>query len=187
MASGGSGVKGDEFANSGTANKLASQYGNNAESIYGGLEPTLASEASHPAGLTPMQKATQDTAAQQSAGGGTAGAIGAGSLYSARTHNAGGAKAAIGEATRGEGSNLSDAALGTEQQDASLAQHNQQAGLSGLEGLNSEQTGAGEQALGLSNQALNYANQTNPTFWQTLGTTAADDALKRIALKGIKG
>lgn len=180
MASGGSGVKADELANSGTANALQSKYSDNAANVYGGLEPQLAAEAAHPTGLTPMQKASQNTAAQQSAGGGTAGAIGAGKLYSARTHNAGGAKEAIGQATRGAGSNLSDAALNTEQQDASLQNKNRQAGLSGLEGLNSEQTSAGEGALGLSDQALGLANQAKPSFWQQLGSQAAFGTLNNI-------
>lgn len=180
MASGGSGVKADEFGNSGTASNLANQYSSNAAGVYGGLEPQLASEAAHPTGLTPMQTASQNTAAQQSAGGGTAGAIGAGKLYSARTHNAGGAKAAIGQATRGAGSNLSDAALSTEQQDASLQNKNRQAGLSGLEGLNSEQTSAGENALGLSNQALGLANKAKPSFWQQMGVAAGTPIAKGL-------
>lgn len=172
MASGGSGVKADELGNSGTANGLQNQYSANAANVYGGLEPQLAAEAAHPTGLTPMQKAAQNTAAQQSAGGGAAGAIGAGKLYSARTRNAGGAKEAIGQAVRGAGSNLSEAALGTEQQDASLQQRNRQSGLTGLEGLNSEQTSAGENALGLSNEALGLANKANPSFWQQMATAA---------------
>ena len=155
------GVSKDAFANSGTAGNLQNQYSANAANVYGGLEPQLAAEAAHPTGLTPMQKASQNTAAQQSAGGGVAGAIGAGKLYAARTRNAGGAKAAIGQAVQGAGKNLSTAALGTEQQDAALQQKNRQAGLSGLEGLNAQQTSAGEGALGLSNQALGVANQAD--------------------------
>src|SRR5271168_2284134 len=127
------GVAKDAIGNSGTASNLANQYSANASNVYGGLEPQLATEAAHPTGLTPMQKASENTAAQQSAGGGTAGAIGAGRLYAARTRNAGSAKEAIGQATRGAGANLSNAALSTEQQDASLQQRNRQAGLSGLE------------------------------------------------------
>jgi len=155
------GVAKDAFGNSGTANNLQNQYSTNAANVYGGLEPTLAAESAHPTGLTPMQKASQNTAAQQSAGGGTAGAIGAGKLYSARTHNAGGAKQAIGQAVRGAGGNLSNAALGTEQQDAALQQQNQRAARAGLTSLNAQQTSAGEGALGLSNQALGVANQAD--------------------------
>ena len=167
-----SGVTDRAKANSTTANSLQNQYSANAANVYGGLEPQLAAEAAHPTGLTPMQKASQNTAAQQSAGGGTAGAIGAGKLYAARTHNAGGAKEAVGQAVRGAGGNLSTAALSTEQQDAGLQQKNRQAGLSGLEGLNAEQTSAGEGALGLSDQALNVANEAynNNPWIKTLQT-----------------
>jgi hypothetical protein len=175
-----SGVKKDAFANSGTANALQNQYSANAANVYGGLEPQLAAEAAHPTGLTPMQKASQNTAAQQSAGGGTAGAIGAGKLYAARTRNAGGAKQAIGQAVRGAGSNLSNAALSTEQQDAALQQRNRQAGLSGLEGLNAEQTTAGENALGLSNQALNIANEAKPSYWQQMALAAGTPIAKGV-------
>ena len=171
-----SGVKQDALANSGTASNLANQYASNAAGVYGGLENELSSQAVHPTGLTPTQKATQNTAAQQSAGGGTAGAIGAGNLYSARTHNAGGAKAAIGQAVRGAGSNLSDAALSTEQQDASLQNKNRNAALSGMEGLNSEETNAGEGALGLSNSALNIANQVQNPWMKMLQSSVGPAA-----------
>src|SRR5271170_5236977 len=164
-----SGVTGLAKNNSTTANNLQNQYSANGANIYGGLEPQLAAEAAHPSGLTPMQKASQNTAAQQSAGGGTAGAIGAGRLYAARTRNAGGAKAAIGQATQGAGKNLSTAALGTEQQDAALQQKNRQAGITGLEGLNAQQTSAGEGALGLSDQALGVANTAyNDNPWMKI-------------------
>jgi hypothetical protein len=176
MASGGSGVEQNALGNSGTASNLANQYGANAATVYGGLEPQLAAEAAHPTGLTPTQKAMQNTAAQQSAGGGTAGAIGAGRLYSARTRNAGGAKAAIGEAARGAGANLSNAALNTEQQDTALQQKNRQAALGGLEGLNAEQTSAGEGALGLSNSALGIAQQAR-----------ADNPWMKLLQSGVQG
>lgn len=182
------GVENNALANSGTASGLANNYAANAANVYGGLEPQLAAEAAHPSGLTPMQKAAQNTAAQQSAGGGNAGAIGAGRLYSARTRNAGGAKAAIGEATRGTGQNLSEAALGTEQQDAALQQKNRQAGLAGLESLNAQQTSAGEGALGLSDQALGVARQAsseNP--WNQYGQIALKALLSGGGVPGMGG
>lgn len=169
---GGSGVKKDAFANSGTAQGLSGQYASNAENVYGSLEPQLAAEAAHPQGLTPQAKSAMNTAAQQSAGGSTAAAVGQGKLYSQRTNNAGGAKAAIGSAVRGAGENLSNAAVGTEVTNAKLQNQQQQAGLSGLSGLNSTETVAGLNALGLSNQALGVANSAKPTFWQQMATTA---------------
>lgn len=155
------GVAKDAFANAGTANNIAGQSIANANNIYGGLEPTLQAEAAHPQGLTPQAKAAMNTAAQQSAGGGTAGAIGAGRLYASRTRNAGGAKAAIGQAVRGAGKNLSDAALNTEMTNAKMQQQNQQAGINGLQKLNATETGAGENALGLSNKALGIGEQAD--------------------------
>lgn len=163
------GVEGQQLGNSTTAQNLSSGLTANAANIYGGLEPTLAAEAAHPSGYTPAQKALQDTAAQQSAGGATAGAVGQGGLYAARTRNAGAAQSAIGSATRGAGANLSNEAVGTETRSANLANQNQQRGISGLGGLYGTELSGGEGALGLSNQALQGADQSaanNP--WMNL-------------------
>lgn len=174
------GVAKDALSNSGTANTLGNQLTANASNLYGSLAPELEAEAAHPAGYTPQQKALMNTAAQQSAGGSTAGAIGQGALYAARTRNAGGAKAAIGQGVRGAGQNLSNAAVGTELSNANLQQRQQQAGMSGLESLYGTDIGAGENALGLSNNALGVANQAdanNP--WMKIlqtGMSAAGDA-----------
>ena len=161
----GSGVKKDAFQNSGYAQGQFKNLSDNAANIYGSLEPTLAAEAAHPTGYTPEQKSAMNTAAQQSAGGSTAAAIGQGRLYDMRTHNAGGAKAAIGEGIRNAGANLSNSALNTEMADANMAQHNRQAATAGLQGLYGTNLSGGENALGLSNQALGVANNAKPTFW----------------------
>ena len=115
-----------------------------------------------------------NTAAQQSAGGSTAGAVGQGGLYAARTRNAGGAQNAIGNATRGAGANLSKVAVGTELASNEQAQQNQQRGISGLQGLYGTEIGQGENALGLSNEALGVAAKAKPSFWQSLATDAID-------------
>jgi len=148
------GVAGDALNNSGTASSLSSGLTSNANSIYGGLAPTLAAEAAHPSGFTPAQIASQNTAAQESAGGSQAAASGAGGLYAARTKNAGAAQNAIAAGTRAAGNNLSKAAVGVQTNDADLAQKKQQEGISGLGGLYSTELGGGEKALGLSNDAL---------------------------------
>lgn len=184
MASGSSGVKQDAFSNYGRANTLSNQLTGNAAGVYGGLEPTLQTEAVHPEGYTPSEKAAIDTAAQQSAGGSTAGAIGEGRLYAARTRNAGGAKAAIGEGVKNAGRNLSDAAVNTEVQNANLKQKQQQAGISGMENLYGTELGGGEDALGLSNSALNIANQAKPSYWQQFAETAGNDVLGALTGNG---
>lgn len=154
------GVESQQLGNSGTAQGLSNQLTANSANIFGGLEPTLAARAATPMGYTPAQKASINTAAQQSAGGSTAGAVGQGGLYAARTRNAGAPAAAIGAANRAAGSNLSRNAVNTEVQSANLGQQNQRAALGGLQSLNSTELSGGEQALGLSNQALQGADQS---------------------------
>ena len=166
------GVEKDQLANSTTAQNLSNGLTANAANIYGGLEPTLQAQASHPSGFTPMQKANMNTAAQQSAGGSTAGAVGEGGLYAARTRNAGAAQNAIGSAVRSGGSNLSREAVGTEMADANLAQKKQAGALGGLQGMYGTELSGGENALGLSNSALSGADQSaanNP--WLKVMTT----------------
>jgi hypothetical protein len=159
------GVENQELANSGTAQGLSSSLEGNAASIYGGLAPQLQAEAAHPAGYTPTQVASQDTAAQQSAGGSQAATAGAGGLYAARTKNAGATQNAIGAGTRAAGANLSNAAVGVQNKNANLEQSQQQEGLKGLGGLYGENLSGGEGALGLSNSALSGAassSEANP-------------------------
>ena len=155
------GVAGQALNNSGTAQNLSNQLTANASNVYGGLEPQLAAEAAHPSGYTPGQKASINTAAQQSAGGTTAGATGAGGLYAARTRNAGAGQAAIGASSRAAGGNLSRAAVGTQVQDANLAQSNRNKALGGLSSLYGTELSGGENALGLSNQSLGVADQAD--------------------------
>ena len=163
------GVAGQDLANSGSAQDLSKSLTGQAASIYGGLAPQLQAEAAHPAGFTPSQVASQNTAAQQSAGGTEAATVGQGGLYAARTKNAGAAQNAIGAGTRGAGANLSKAAVGVQNNQADLQQKQQQEGIAGLGGLYSTDLGGGEKALGLSNEALsgaNTADASNP--WMKL-------------------
>lgn len=124
------------------ANTSAALQGN-ASNLYAGLAPQLAEEATSPSGYSPADLAAMNTAAQQSAGGATAGATGRGALLAARTRNAGAADAAIADAARSGGQQLSNEAVGTQVANANLKQRQQQAGLSGLEGLYGENLGAG--------------------------------------------
>src|SRR5882757_764929 len=174
---GSSGVKKDALANSGTANAMSSDLYGNSQAAYGTLAPQLQAEITNPQGYTPAEKAAQKTAAQQSTGGSMSGAVGQGALQSARTRNAGGSAAAIGQSARTAGQNLSNAALQTETNDANLKQANRQAGLTGMQQLYGTTLGGSENALGLSNQALGVANSTPKTFWQQMATTAGTDVL----------
>jgi hypothetical protein len=170
------GVAKDQLANSGTASNLSNSLTGNAASIYGGLEPALQSEATHPAGFAPTDLASMNTAAQQSAGGSQAATVGQGGLYAARTKNAGAAQNAIGAGTRGAGANLSKAAVGTQTANAGLKNQQQQEGLKGLGGLYSTDLSGGEGALGLSNQALSGAASSD-----------ANNPWMKLLMQGMQG
>lgn len=154
------GVEKDQLANSGTANAQFGNLNNQAGNIYGSLSPTLAAEAAHPAGYTAPQQAAMNTSAQQSAGGTNAGAVGQGALLASRTRNAGTADAAIAQSARQSGQQLGDAALKTTMGNANLQQQQQQEGLKGLQGLYGTELGASQNALGLSNSALEGASKS---------------------------
>jgi hypothetical protein len=168
------GVEAGQLGNAGTAATASSGLLGNAGNIYGSLAPTLAAEASAPAGYTPAQKAAMNTAGQQSAGGTQSAAVGQGALMASRTKNAGTADAAIAQGARSAGQQASDVAVGTEVKDADLQQRQRQQALQGEEGLYSTTLGGGLNALGLSNQAYAGADQS-----------AANNPGLRLLLQGI--
>lgn len=181
------GIAGQAGNNSNTAQGLSNILTNNAASLYGSLAPELQSEAAHPPGYTPSQIASQNTAAQQSGGGSQAATVGAGGLYAARTKNAGAAQNAIGAGTRGAGANLSNAAVGVQNKNADLQQQQKQEGLTGLGGLYSTNLTGGENALGLSNSALNtemQAQANNPWMKLLQSGMAAGGQIGAAALGG---
>lgn len=139
---------GQAQAASTTANTQANNEFGNAESLYGNLAPQLESEAANPQGYAPTDLAAMETGAQQSAGGTEAGAVGQGALFGARTRNAGAAPAAIADASRAAGEQLSKNALGIKTANAGLKEKQHQEALGGLEGLTNLETGAGDSSLG---------------------------------------
>src|ERR1700722_8363705 len=140
----GSGTKKDALANSGTALGQSNTLNANAGALYGPLSAELTTQAAHPSGYTPGQMAAQNTAAQQSAGGTNAGSVGQGALLAARTRNAGAAQNAIAQGGRQASQNLSNAAVGTQVRNASLANQNQQSAEHGLQNLYGTELGGSQ-------------------------------------------
>jgi len=172
----GKGASGALLGNAGAAKNLSNDYSNNAQQLYGSLAPQLEAESVSPSGYAPSDMAAMRTAAMQSAGGTQAGATGAGRLYAARTKNSGGMGDAIASSARTAGQQLGQESVGIEAQNAQLKQKQRQAGLSGLESLNSTEMGAGLNALGLSNSALQAENQ-----WHNPWSDFAFDQLGDVA------
>ena len=161
-----SGVKKDAFANSGTANGLENQYSSQALGIGSSLAPALTAESINPQGYSPTTMGQMTTAAEQTAGGSNAGVAGEAGLRAARTRNIGSGQAATAEGGRAAGQELSQVNAGIQSNNAQLKAKQQQEGLSGLSSLYGTDVTAGNNALGLSNQALGTATNAKPTFWQ---------------------
>jgi hypothetical protein len=165
--------------NSQSANSLAGNYNGQAASNANILTPTLNQMATNPQGFGQQTINNMDTAALQSAGGAASGIVGQGNLQAARTNNAGGFAPAAAQAGHDATAQLSNAALGVQNNNAQLKAQQQQEGISGLQGMYNTNVGAGENALGLSTNALNAQtnaqNQTmnNAMGWTKIGLQAA--------------
>lgn len=153
------GVSTDALGNSGTANGLATGYNNGAAATGSILTPTLNRMVTAPAGYGAQTVNNMTTAATQGAGGGAAATVGGALQRAAATNNAGGAAPVTSQAGRDASVQLSDAALGIQNQDAQLKEQQREQGIQGLTGMYSTDVGAGENAIGLSNQSLNVADQ----------------------------
>jgi hypothetical protein len=153
--------------NSTTAQGMSTNYGSAAAGNSNILTPTLNQMATNPQGFGTTTMNNMDTAALQSAGGSAAGTVGQGNLQAARTNNAGGFQSSAAQAGHDATAQLSDAALGVQNANAQLQQQQRQEGVSGLEGQYATNVGAGENALGLSTQALGEQTQAQQ---QTLGS-----------------
>ena len=153
--------------NSNTAQGQSKSYADAAASNSSILTPTLNRMATNPQGFGQTTINNMNTAALQSAGGAASGIVGQGNLQAARTNNAGGFAASAGAAGHDATAQLSDSALGVQNRNALLQQQQQQEGLSGLENLYGTNLGASQNALGLSNSALNVKNAADQ---QTLGS-----------------
>lgn len=172
---GSSGVKNQDLANSGNAQAGATTYGGQAGGLYGALAPALTAEATNPQGYGPATLAKMNTDSQQSLGGSNAGVTGQAGLEAARTRNAGGSTAALDAGAQSAQRQNSQNAVGTDLQNANLQQKQQQEGLSGLSSLYGTNVNAEMGEQGISNQALNNANQVqNP--WMKLLTTGMQGA-----------
>lgn len=151
-------TSGSAMRNSNTAQGMSGVYNNRASNNYSILTPTLNRMATNPQGFSPQTMANMRTEAMQTAGGGNGATVGGAMQTAARTNNAGAYDPAIAQAGHDASTQLSDAALGIQNRNAMLQEQQRAQGLSSLEGLYGENTGAAQNALGISNQALQVKN-----------------------------
>lgn len=164
------GVEANQLANATTGNQRSGQFNAGALQAQNTVVPALTNEINDPQGFGQEGLTAMNTASQEGVGGATAGAVGQGNLESARTRNAGGFQAADDAAAQSGQRQVSQNALGVQTANAGLKNAQQQAGIAGTEGLYNTDVNATNQALGLSNQALQGAStSSNEANQNTLG------------------
>jgi hypothetical protein len=160
-----------------SAQNLSNTLGGNASALYSTLTPQLIGESVNPPGMNPADLAEANTSAQQSAGGSEAAAVGEGALRDARLRNRGGSAAAVSDASRGAGEQLSKNALGIRMANTALKEKQRQAGLGGLENLQESQMGGGIRALGEVAPAVDANTKAASQSWDW-ARTLLDPALE---------
>lgn len=148
-----------------TAAQTGSQYGRQASDISSTLVPQLTQEAQHPTGINPTDLNSMLVAGEQGAGGANAGVAGQAGLTAARTRNTGALSGVLDEAARSKGRTLSQNALGVQGENAQTKLKQQQAGLTGLEGLYGKDVSAGLEAQGLVPKDVEAEAKANQTGW----------------------
>lgn len=184
----GKGANKQLLTNAGAGQKRSQKLQGESNDLYGQLDPMLLGEATNPTGYSPTDLAAINTASQQSLGGSTAGITGQANLTAARTRNAGGFQGAVGTAGRNAQKQLSQNALGVQEQNANLKEAQKQQALSALQGLYGTNLQGAMGYLNSSNESLKDENASHPlqsgfnTFANVLSSlTGAATAGKKIA------
>lgn len=144
---------------------VGTREGANANQVGSSLIPGLESEANNPTGYTPQEENNMLVAGEQGAGGANSGITGQANLTAARTRNAGGYGAALDEAARIKGRQLSQNALDVKNKSAELAQEKQGNAQKALAGIYGTDTDAMLKAMGLVPEDVNAAANADKTGW----------------------
>lgn len=147
------------------AGSTATTAGSNASADRAAIIPGLVNDANNPNGFTPVQKNNLLVGSQEAVGGANSGITGEANLATARTRNSGGFAAALDEAARQKGRQLSSNSLQVNNADAQLAEQKQQQARAALQGLYGTDTSHQLQAMGLQGQDLQDQLQAGRQGW----------------------
>lgn len=164
------GASGTEQANEKTAQNWANTNNANASQIQGEMLPFYQSEVTNPQGFGQQTLNEMGTSAGQATSGAVGGAIDAAKLNASRRGNTGNISSIIDATTRAGGKMNADSALDVALKNAQLKQAQQQSGIAGMGGLESQDVNASLSSLGLSNTAANdVAQQSQAAFSSIFG------------------
>src|SRR5277367_5662392 len=148
-----------------SANTTANNYGSGATSIGSTLVPFEQKQLTNPSGINPTDINNMLVAGEQGAGGANAGITGQANLEAARTHNTGALSGVLDQASRNKTQQLSQNALGVQNENARVKLGQQSEAAKDLGGLYGTDVNAQLKAEGLVPEdikAWTEANQTGP-------------------------
>lgn len=148
-----------------TAGANAAEYGTSARGEHAFLQPTLQRDITNPVGFTPTETNNMLVAGEQGAGGATAGITGQAGLNALRTRNSATLSGVLDQAARTKQQQLSQNALGVQNESARLAQAKRAAALSGLQGLYGTDVGAQLKSMGIQNEDINSEIEAGKSGW----------------------
>lgn len=172
-------AKGSGYAqtNMQNANNLSGALSSQGLGINSSLVPTLQSEVNNPIGFGQQALTQMQTAGGQTAAAGQAAGQQRAALAASRTGNLASLPAVQDQLARSATQSADQNALGLDIQNNQAKLQQQQQGLRGLQGMGESDIGQSENALGLSNQALNsYMNAAN--WWEQPLNAAVGGAAK---------
>lgn len=148
-----------------TAGSNAADYGASAKGEHTFLAPTLERDVTNPVGFTPTETNNMLVAGEQGAGGATAGIAGAAGLNAMRTRNSAALSGVLDQAARTKQQQLSENALGVQNESAKLAQAKRAAALSGLQGLYGTDVGAQMKSMGIQSDEIKNEIEAGQHGW----------------------
>ena len=144
---------------------LTKQSEQNSNSLYNELDPMYTNEAVNPTGYNARDLSSMNTAIGQSTGGAAAGAASEGNLEAARTGNEGGFNTSLDKSVRDSVGAGTAGALSVQGANANLKEQQKQEGITGLQGLDSQQNNDVLSSLGLQTQANNSLISAGQSGW----------------------
>ena len=148
-----------------TAGTMAAGYGASAAAIGAPLTKTLQNDVNNPIGFTPTETNNMLVAGEQGAGGAAGGIAGAAGLNAMRTRNSGALSGVLDQNARIKQQQLSENALGVQNESAKLAQAKRASALGGLQGLYGTDVSAQLKGMGIQNQDINTQIEAGKSGW----------------------
>jgi hypothetical protein len=164
-----------------TATATGAGYGANATNIGSSLVPFEKKQLTNPTGMNPTDINNTLVAGEQGAGGANAGITGQANLEAARTHNTGALSGVLDQASRNKTQQLSQNALGVQNENAKVKLGQQDEAAKNLGGLYGTDVNAQLKAEGLVPADIGAWTQANQTSGLQQGLGDAEGVMGSLS------